>query len=169
MYHKSELYWNFLRHVVSLHKLPVYYLCEVLHIFLSCVSVVNVVSMLPNVYCHQGLVVRNQGITSVWSVQNHDLITLLGKPCPSWTKVINSFFCELLQTFCQTSPSLNYSIFQSSCWLIFFRGQTIPVKSMIPMLSSIIVDFLIFTTKMIKNLLDNDLIEWFIFPLSSLN
>ena len=109
-----------------------------LHVFWSCVSVVNVVGVLPNVNSQKRLETLTNWVLSVRCVDNKELVIFFSEPSPSWTEVTNSLCCEFFQKLLNALPFLFYQFFQLSFRTRLIRRNAVPKKGVIPMLQSII-------------------------------
>lgn len=83
LYAESQFALCLLLFEVVVDEVPVYYLHQGLKIFVSCVSVVDVVGMLPNVYCQKRLITISQRILCVACIDYRKLLVFLAKPSPT--------------------------------------------------------------------------------------
>lgn len=86
LYH-SELESSLIVIPVALYESPIDHLAEVFQILGSCVAVINVVGVLPDINSQQRLVAISKRIAGIRSVEDRDVTVLLCKPGPSRAEV----------------------------------------------------------------------------------
>ena len=129
------------------NKVPVDKPIEVLQVSGSGIAIVNVVGMFPDINSQKRDVVVGKWVAGIWGIENGDFIILFGKPGPSWAEISNGLSWEIFKELVYTAPFVYNQFFEFSFWFSFVGGNAVPIESMIPMLSSIIEDFSVFTSK----------------------
>lgn len=141
---QSEFKSNFSILEVFRNKFPVYNSIEVLQIGSSGISVIDVVSMFPDINSQQRDVVVGEWVTSIWGIENSNLIILFGKPGPSRTEISDGLGWEFFKELIYTAPFVYNQFLEFSFRFCFLRSDAVPIESMIPVLSSIVENFSVF-------------------------
>lgn len=128
-------------------EVPVDEAREVLEVGGSGVAVVNVVGVFPDINSQEGLVAVGQRVSSIGSIEDGDLSTLFGKPGPARPEVGQCLCREVLDKVINTAPLALNQLLELPSRLSLMRRDAMPIKGMIPMLSSIIEDLLVLAAK----------------------
>lgn len=147
MWSSSELQFYLVLLKDSVDKFPVYHITEVLYIFGPSIAVVNVIGMLPDVHSQKREVVVGQRVACVRCIEDSHLILVLSQPSPARSKVGNCLGREVLEEVVKCSPLGKDKFFKFSVKLSLLWSDAIPVEGMIPVLGSIVENFLVFATK----------------------
>lgn len=98
---QADLFWL----EVIVHKVPVNQVGKITQVSCTHISVIDVISMFPDIYCQQWPVVACQGVASIRSVEDNKLpILILGKPSPAWSEIGNSLSWKISKELLNTTP-----------------------------------------------------------------
>lgn len=143
----SEFELDLVTAPVLADEVPVDEAREVLEVGGSGVAVVNVVGVFPDINSQEGLVAVGKRVSSIGSIEDGDLSTLFGKPGPARPEVGQCLCREVLNKVINTAPLALNQLLELPSRLSLMRRDAMPIKGMIPMLSSIIEDLLVLAAK----------------------
>lgn len=144
----SQFEGHILAQEILLHEFPVHQSTELIHILCPCVSVVDVIGVLPDVHCEKGLVVAQQRVSSIRCVNDGNIVSLLSQPGPPRPEVCQGLGRKIFKELSSGAPVGFNGLLKLALRLILLRGHTVPVKSMVPVLGSIIKDLGVFAAKL---------------------
>lgn len=136
----SEFKIHFVTVPILVHEVPIDQSREVLKVVGSGIAVIDVVSVLPDIYSQQRMVAIGHWVSSIGGVKDGNILTLFGKPGPSRAEVGKSLSWKLLNEVINAAPLANNEVLQLSSELSLVRSDAVPVEGVVPMLGSIVED-----------------------------
>ncbi len=120
--------------------LPIYYFPKVLHIFCSCIAVVDIVRMFPYITIQKRSIFSSERSRCIHRIYNIETsVCLSDEPCPSRAEVRKCHTSEFSSKCIERSPSCIYRIIELFRWnMIGDWAQCLKIKYMIVDLRCII-------------------------------
>lgn len=128
---------------ILVHEVPIDDSSEVLKVGAPGVAVIDVVGMFPDIDSQKRLIATGQWVSSIGSVQDGNVLTLLAEPGPARAEVGESLSWKVLEEVVNAAPLANDDILQLSSELRLVRRDAVPVEGVVPMLGGIVEDLLV--------------------------